>query len=1173
MKKNLLSHPRKYLANARYMSVILLFLCSTSTFSQNLTASIVKHDDKATFQSSKNTQSLKDLLNKLEDQYNIFINYENKIVDDIDVSSIEAEKVLRVSRNNMQELEESMLKLLHYYQLDFKQFEGKNYIIIKKKDRNINLEKIEKKSLPPIKDRSSLDGMDKLQKRWLASMHKPQDKTIRGQVKDISDGTALPGVNVLAQGTTVGTVTDIDGNYTISVPDETQVLVFSSVGYVSEEVNIAGRDIINIELSPDIKALSEIVVIGYGTQERRDLTGSVSSVSSEEIVQLPNVNVQQALQGRAPGVVVTENSGRPGAAATVQIRGIGTVGNSDPLYVVDGQILNGANGIESLNPNDIASIEILKDASASAIYGARAANGVVLITTKRGDEGKTKLSYHGYAGPQFFNDRLEFMNGQEFVQDAIDRANAQGETSVWEDEGDPAQFGEGVDYWEKLWRTGYITDHTLSLSGGNESSQFLVSFGYLDNKGVMIGQSFERFSVRLNTDHQLTNWLKVGQSLQLSRANEEAIGGTGGFNSVFEAGWRMKPTIDPERFPDGSWNGPTRPGEPFNFSTFSPNQFVDEWDELTKQWRALGNIYAEIEFFEGLKFRTTYSGFFGYNDGTSWRPQLVNAGGAGNSTVLSRSTNTTTNWQLDNILTYTKSFGSHNLSALAGYTAQEDRYENLNANINDFLDESVVVINGGNPETLTGSGGITDWSLNSVIGRLTYDFDDKYLFQANIRADGSSRFGDGNRWGYFPSFSAGWRISEEGFFNVPAVSDLKLRGSWGQLGNDQIGLYAFAAAVNLSQRYTLGLDQNILPGAAPLQLANQDIKWEETTQIDVGLDLAMFENSLLFTFDYFIKNTDDMLLQVPIPLSSGYTSAPFVNAGSVENKGWEIATTYRDYKGDFTWDLTLNLSGVQNEVTALGSGQRIITGANNGDQIADVGTEVFAFFGYVADGLYQNQSEIDAVNALNPEREYDPGAVPGAVRFKDINGDGLITDEDRTEIGSPYPELSYGLNFSAQFANFDLALFLQGTVGNDLLIANNDNFAIQPGGLLRYNLDRWYQEGDTNDPVLWGTGGFQNASGGRDGRSADYMVFDGSFLRVKNLQLGYTIPSSLTERIGLSRLRVYVSSKNLLTIWDRPEYNFINDPELGREGSGFGKYNLVTTPQTTTISFGINLDL
>jgi len=316
-----------------------------------------------------------------------------------------------------------------------------------------------------------------------------------------------------------------------------------------------------------------------------------------------------------------------------------------------------------------------------------------------------------------------------------------------------------------------------------------------------------------------------------------------------------------------------------------------------------------------------------------------------------------------------------------------------------------------------------------------------------------------------------------------------------------------------------------------------------------------------------------MLLQVPIPLSSGYTSAPFVNAGSVENKGWELSTTYRKYSGEFTWDATLNLSGVQNEVTALGSGERIITGANNGDQIADVGTEVFAFFGYVADGLYQNQGELDAVNALNPEREYDPGAVPGAVRFKDIDGDGLITDADRTIIGSPYPDLSYGLNFSAQYANFDLTLFLQGTLGNELLIANNDNFAIQPGGRLRYNLDRWMQEGDTNDPVLWGVGGFQNASGGRDGRAADYMVFDGSYMRVKNLQIGYTLPSTLTDRIGLSRLRFYVSSKNLLTIWDRPEYNFINDPELGREGSGFGKFNLVTTPQTTTILFGVNLDI
>ncbi len=1009
--------------------------------------------------------------------------------------------------------------------------------------------------------------------------------TISGKVTDSETGDALPGVNVLVKGTTTGTVTNVEGSYSLSVPASAETLVFSSVGYTSTEVPINNRSVIDVAINSDIKSLSEVVVIGYGTQERRDLTGAVSSVSSEEITQLPNVNIAQALQGRAPGVVVTENSGRPGAAATVQIRGIGTVGNSNPLYVVDGQILNdrsrpdgtgaldGPSGLIGLNPNDIESMEVLKDASASAIYGARAANGVVLITTKRGKAGQTKLSYHGYGGTQFFNDRLEFMNAQEFVQDAIDRANAVGERSVWEDEGDPAQFGEGISYWDKLWQTGYITDHTLSLSGGNENSQFLVSLGYLKNEGVMIGQSFDRYSLRLNSDHQINDWLKIGQSLQVSRANEEAIGGTGGFNSVFEAGWRMKPTITPERFPDGTWNGPTRPGEPFNFSTFSPNQFVDEWDNLEKQWQALGNVYAEIQLIDGLSFRTTLNGLFGFNDRTDWRPQLVNAGGGGNATILNRNTNVTTNWQLDNILTYSKSFGAHNLSLLAGYTAQENRFEFLNSGINDFLDESVVVINGGNPETLTGSGGIDDWALNSIIGRITYEFDDKYLFQANIRADGSSRFGEENRWGYFPSFSAGWRLSEESFFSVPFISDLKLRGSWGQLGNDQIGLYPFAAAVNLSQRYTLGENQNILPGAAPLQLANSDIKWEETTQVNVGMDVGMLENSVLLTLDYFVKTTDDMLLQVPIPQSSGYSRAPFVNAGSIENRGWEMALTYRDYDGSFTWDATLNVSAVQNEVTALGQGERIIRGANNGDEIADVGTEVFAFFGYQADGLYQNQAEIDAVNALNPERDYDPGAVPGAVRFKDIDGDGLITDEARTIIGSPYPDLSYGLNFTARYGGFDLSLFLQGTVGNDLLIANNDNFAIQPGGLLRYNLDRWTADGSTNDPVLWGVGGFQNASGGRDGRAADYMVFDGSYMRVKNLQLGYTIPSSITDRINISRLRFYVSSKNLITLWDRPEYNFVNDPELGREGSGFGKFNLTTTPQTTTILFGVNLDL
>ncbi|MEQ9443162.1 MAG: TonB-dependent receptor [Cyclobacteriaceae bacterium] len=1110
---------------------------------------------------------LKDVLVDMEQQYQVFFIYDTRLVKG---KQVETEALLS-SIVKGEDVEQVLNTFLPKFDLHFKKLKENFYLIYEETEGRSSTESLRKVESSKLQDyNSQFSGSVQSLPGIRLAISPSLAKTVRGQVTDGENAAPIPGVNVLAKGTTTGTVTDIDGNYSLTVDDDVTVLVFSSIGYVAQEVEINGRQNIDITLSADVQSLEEVVVIGYGTQEKRDLTGSVASVSSEEITQLPNVNLAQALQGRAPGVVVTENSGRPGASATVQIRGVGTVGNSNPLYVVDGQILS--TGLDNINPNDIASMEILKDASAAAIYGARAANGVVLITTKRGQAGETKVSYNGYYGPQVFNDRLEWMTAEEFVRDDIRRAGSSGEQSPWASEGDPSQFGQGENYWDKLWRTGYITDHNLSLSGGNENSRFLLSLGYLSNRGVMIGQSFDRYSVRLNTDHNIGSWLKIGQSLQVSKSNEVAVGGFGGYNAVFEGGWRMVPTIVPERFPDGSWNGPTRPGEPFTFSTFSPNQYVEEWDDLRKQWQGLGNVFAEVEFVKGLTFRTTFSGLFGFNDQTGWNPQLTNAGGSGNSTSLSRNTNVTTNWQLDNILSYTHSFNAHHLSVLAGYTAQENRYENLNVSASNFLDESVNVVNGSNTENRNASGGIEDWSLNSIIGRITYDFDNRYLIQANMRADGSSRFGAGNRWGYFPSFSAGWRISEENFFNIAAINDLKIRGSWGQLGNDQIGLYAFAAAVNLSQNYTLGEGQNIRTGAAPTQLANSNIKWEETTQFDIGLDMSLFDDSWTLTADYFIKETDDMLLQVPIALSSGYTDAPFVNAGSVKNVGWELSTTYRSYQGDFTWDATLNLSGVQNEITALGQGERIIRGANNGDQVADVGTEVFAFFGYVADGLYQNQAEIDAVNALNPEREYDPGAVPGAVRFKDINNDGLITDEDRTVIGSPYADLSYGLNFNAQYGNFDLSLFLQGTWGNDILMANNDNFAIQPGGRLRYNLDRWFEDGDTNDAVLWGVGGFQNASGGRDGRAADYMVFDGSYIRGKNLQIGYTVPATLLDRLGVSRLRVYVSSKNFFTLWDTPEYNFIFDPELGAEGSGFGKFNLVTTPQTTTFLFGVNLN-
>ncbi len=1010
---------------------------------------------------------------------------------------------------------------------------------------------------------------------FLSHITLSQDFTVRGQVSD-ENGESLPGVNVVAKSTTIGTVTDIEGTYSLSVPENTSTLVFTSVGYQSTEVTIGSRNVINVSMTPDIQSLSEVVVIGYGTQERADLTGSVSSVSSEEITQVPNVNIANTIQGRAPGVVVTENSGRPGAEATILIRGAGTVGNSSPLFVVDGQILTGQTGLQSLNPNDIESIEILKDASASAIYGARAANGVVLITTKRGEAGKTKLSYNGFYGPQWINDRSEWMNASEWVQNQIDVAEAQGNASVWNDEPsdpDPASFGEGINYWDKLWQTGILTDHNINMSGGNENSQFVVSLGYLSNEGVMVGQDFERYTVRINTDHRLTDWLTVGQNLQLSRSNEIAIGGTGAFNNMFQGAMTMSPTVVPERLPDGQWNGATRPGESNDFSTFSPNHYLEERENETNQWLGLGNVYTELKLAEGLKFRTTFNGLFRYSNNFLWDGQLVTVGHSSGPTALSRNTNVTTNWQLDNILTYDKTFGKHTISALAGYTAQENIFEFLNASVTGFLIESLQVINAGNLETLNGSGSKNDWSLNSIISRINYEFDNKYLFQANFRADGSSRFGPGNRWGYFPSFSAGWRISEESFFDVAAISNLKLRGSWGQLGNDRIGLYAFTPSISLSQRYTLGADQSILPGAAPLSLANEDIKWEQTTQWDIGVDMGFFENKLNITADYFNKTTNDILVQIPLPVSAGYTTSPFVNAGIVENRGWEFMATYRNYDNAFSWDASVNLSSIQNEVISLGEREEPIFGGIS-DVISDVGTEVNAFYGYVSDGLYQNQAEIDAVNELNPDRDYDPGAGPGAVRFVDIDGDGVITPSDRSVIGSPYPDLNIGLNFTARYKGLDFALFFQGAVGQELLLANNDNWQLEPGlkNQARFNLDRWFEEGDTNDAMLWGVNGLNNASGGRNGRTPDFQVLPGDYIRAKNIQLGYTLPNSITENIGISRLRIYASTKNLITFWNQDPYNLILDPELGNEGSGFGKFNFSTTPQPKTIIFGVNLD-
>lgn len=1014
-----------------------------------------------------------------------------------------------------------------------------------------------------------------------------QERSIKGKVTD-NEGIGLPGVTVKLEGAlSQAGVTDVNGNYSFNnLPSGNYTLSFSYLGFarLNREVNLTEGRVkeLNVTLTAEPSSLQEVVVVGYGTQRRKDLTGAVSSVSAEEITDLPVVNAATALQGRAAGVNVVENSGRPGASATVQIRGVGTVGNSEPLYVIDGQITN---SISNLNPNDIATIDILKDAASGAIYGARAANGVVLITTKRGTGGKTKFSLNSYFGPQLINrDQVQFMNAEEFVRTQNEETSFLGQPSRWTN---PPEYyrDKSTDFWGKAWRTGFISNHNLSVSGGNDFSTFLISGGYLKNEGVQIGQDYQRFTLRLNSDHKLGKKIKLGQSLQVARANERIIGGAGQFNFLMTAASQIAPTVFPEKLSDGSWNGPTLPGEAPSRTNVNPLQIIESWDDEDKIWQILGSVYGEYEFIEGLKFRSSLYGVYDAVNGFSWSPQLKAGNVSTDPTSLDKNFREHINWQWDNTVSYNHTFAQkHDLSLLAGITAQEDKNDYLNNSIANFLDPSVVSIGGGDPTSLRGSGGLNDWALNSYIGRINYAFADKYLFQANLRVDGSSRFGANNRWGTFPSFSAGWRIAQENFMqNIPVISDLKLRGSWGKLGNDQVGLYPFAASLNLGQGYTFGRNQTIVQGAAPLGLANPDIRWEETTQTNIGIDLGLLENKISITADYFYKKTSDMLLQVPIPGSAGYTSppfgatdggAPFVNAGEVENKGLELMAAYHKTSGDFTWDLSFNTSFIKNKILALGKGRRVIL---NNDAVADIGTEVFAWYGYTAEGLYQNQAEIDAVNALNPTRAYDPGAGPGAIRFKDLNGDGLITNADIGVIGSPYPDFSGGINFAARYKGFDFTMFFQGVYGNDILSSSNNNYTMQPGGTQnksKINANRWNGEGSTNDPFLWGVNGLNNASGGRDGRVSSAQLFDGSYLRAKNIQLGYSIPQKITSKMGVTGLRLYISSKNMFTIWNQKEAKDVFwDPELGTEGVGFGRYNLSSTPQPRTVFFGINMDL
>lgn len=966
----------------------------------------------------------------------------------------------------------------------------------------------------------------------------------------------LPGVSVLVKGTTIGTVADFDGNYSIDVPANGTTLVFSYLGYAKQEAEINGRSTINIILQEDAQALSEVVVVGYGTQRKADLTGSVASIGADEIVSKPITSPDQALAGTMAGVNINNRSGDPGAPISVFIRGVGTPGVNDPLWVIDGvpivQTTNitvntssttDSNPLAGLNANDIKSIDVLKDAASTAIYGARAANGVIIVTTKRGS-GKGKVTYDGYVSQSSARDLIDVLNVEQYI-------DIQGQLGR-----DVSQFSGQpfVDWQDLIFKKGFVQNHNVSVAGGSENGNYFISGGYMGQEGIERAQEFTRYSFKANSDIKFGKW-KFGESLLISQTDrliqsEEGI--YAGFNSASNA-----PYYQP--FGDGALGY-----NQLNQATLgdgNASNWLFNTDErvvftTVQNRKVLGNFYGELEVAKNLKARASLGMDYNVGDGIYSLSKYVLNNSTGNSRLISEKPIELTLTSAAT-LSYDTTFGDgdHNISALFGFEQTKFRYDKVRVQgENPFI--PIFPATGTPP---VGSSNEADiWTLQGWLGRLNYNYQGKYLATVNVRRDATSRFAENNRAAIFPSLSLGWRISQEDFFpKESVVEDLKLRASWGKSGNQFTGLnFAYLSLIDNNIRYVIGEDQNTILAPAPTTFANRDLVWETSTQTDIGLDATLLDSKLSVTLDYYNKKTTDVLLGFPLPYVSGFFLPADSNIGDIVNSGIEFSLNYSDKIGDFNYGIGANFTTNHNEVLDLGEVGAFTSGTGGGvtHRTAE-GYSLGYFYGYKTDGLYQNDAE---VAAAVPDSNGTPS--PGDIRFVDVNEDGVVNSEDRTYLGSPFPKFFYGLSLTGEYKGFDLSINLRG-VGNQQVYntARQSLESLQGGNNFSTQVfDRWTGEGTANsssNPRLTEDDPNDN------NRYSDRWIEDAGYLRIQNIQIGYNIPQ---ERLiswtndFVSSMRFYIGAQNLATFTKYSGY----DPEVGRNQS-FQKGN-------TNVSTGVD---
>ncbi len=1011
------------------------------------------------------------------------------------------------------------------------------------------------------------------------------DVAIQGTVSD-EKGQSLPGVSIVLKGTQRGTTSDAEGRYRLEVPSPAAVLIFSYVGYLPQEVTVGSQTTVDVTLRADDKSLEEVVVVGYGTQKKADLTGAIATISADKLKNRAAVSYGEALVGQLAGVQVQQTNGAPGGEGlTIRVRGTGSISaGSNPLYIIDGYPIDG-NAFSLINPSDIESIQVLKDASSTAIYGSRGANGVVIVTTKKGKVGTPTIAFNSFYGFQQVAKKIGVMNTREYLeffkdghnQAWLDRAPLPGDAPhtindpnsvrqrytnssfyvIPESFNNPSNFAD-INWQDQIFRTAPTQRHELSVTGGADKTRYAVSGGYTNQQGIQINSDYKRYNLRTSVTTNLSKRLETG--VTISGYYSETNNVDNGKDSPLAYALYLPP-IYPLRNPDGTYGSQVRNTDIWAGDVANPVSIAENITNYTSRNGLLASAYAQYEIIPGLLYKLSLNGSLENLRLKYYRPSFVDTDGsrapktadARNETSMSR------DWLVEQTLNYTKTlFTKHTVNLLAGYTTQKSYGEFARVNAQNFPNDVVRTLSAG--QIVGGTNTENQYSLISYLGRFNYAYDDKYLLTASIRTDGSSRFGSNNKWGTFPSVSAGWRISSESFMrNVRPVSDLKLRASWGLVGNNRIGDYD--AIARLSTGYNV-LNNALVNAVSPVNYANPDLGWEKTRQWNIGLELGLLNERVRVEADFYNSRSVDLLLNVPVPTLTGYGSQ-LQNIGQIENKGMEYLVRTRNLVGPLKWSTDFNISFNKNTVLALGPDRRpIYAGAPSAGNtfITTIGQPVATFYGYLYDGIFKNRAELDAAPHLAND-------FPGDPRYVDVNKDGKITADDKTFIGSNQPKFIFGFSNDFAYRGFDLNLQLTGSQGAKLYSFFNRMIGIYHGdrnGLLKLN-DRWRSEADP------GSGDILRANRDPKGlqkEPSSYWVEDGSFVRIRNVSLGYTFGNAITQPLRVKGLRVYVTGQNLYTFTKYPGF----DPETSSEGSGLSRGgDYLGYPSARTIIAGLNV--